>query len=93
MDQSMKRRRWRAPSPSMIVACIALFVALGGTSYAAVTLPANSVGTTQLKNSAVTGDKVKTATLSGNKIVNGAIGAVGQADSLKELHAAWSLGL
>ena len=32
---------------SNVVAYIALFVALGGTSYAAIKLPANSVGTRQ----------------------------------------------
>jgi hypothetical protein len=45
---------------------IALFVALGGTSYAAIaTLPANSVGTTQLKNGAVTRAKINKTTISG----------------------------
>ena len=33
------------PSPAMVVACLALTVALAGTSYAAIKLPANSVGT------------------------------------------------
>lgn len=37
-----------------LIAYLALFVALGGTSYAAFTLPANSVGTRQLKNHSVT---------------------------------------
>jgi hypothetical protein len=41
-----------------VVAYVALFVALGGTSYAAVTLPANSVGTRQLRNHAVTPAKL-----------------------------------
>ena len=36
------------------VAYLALFVALGGTSYAAVSIPRNSVGTKQLRNGAVT---------------------------------------
>src|SRR6202035_4775165 len=45
------------------VAYLALFVAFGGTGYAAVTLPRNSVGTTQLKNGAVTAAKVKAASL------------------------------
>jgi hypothetical protein len=36
------------------VALLALFVALGGTSYAAIRIPANSVGTRQIKRSAVT---------------------------------------
>jgi hypothetical protein len=39
------------------VAYVALFVALGGSAVAA-TLKANSVGTKQLKNRAVTGQKV-----------------------------------
>jgi hypothetical protein len=42
-----------------VVGSLALFVALGGVSYAAVTLPRNSVGTGQLKASAVTGAKIK----------------------------------
>jgi hypothetical protein len=47
------------PSPALAVACCALAVALGGTSYAAVSLPANTVGTAQLKNGAVTAKKVR----------------------------------
>jgi hypothetical protein len=33
----------------MVIAFIALLVAMGGTGYAAVALPKNSVGTKQLK--------------------------------------------
>ena len=40
------------------IALIALFVALGGTSYAAFSLPAGSVGTPQLRNGAVTSRKL-----------------------------------
>src|SRR3954470_10282542 len=54
----------RLPSPAMIVACVALVVALGGGSYAATVLPKNSVGSPQLKKSAVSGDKVKDGSLS-----------------------------
>jgi hypothetical protein len=46
-----------------IVATLALFIALGGASYAAIKLPADSVGTSQLKSGAVTGDKVKNGSL------------------------------
>lgn len=40
------------------LAIVALFVALGGTSYAATQLPANSVGTSQIRAGAVTLSKL-----------------------------------
>jgi hypothetical protein len=43
---------------SNAVGYAALFIALGGTSYAAVAIPAGSVGTRQLRNGAVTGSKL-----------------------------------
>ena len=43
----------------MVVALVALVIAMGGTSYAAIELPANSVGTKQLKANAVVRAKVK----------------------------------
>jgi len=55
----MKRLLHLRPSPAMIVACAALFVSLGGVGYAAIVLPANSVGTKQLKKNAVNSAKVK----------------------------------
>jgi hypothetical protein len=51
----------RLPSPAMIVACVALVVALGGVSYAAGVLPANSVGPKQLKKRAVSLQKITPA--------------------------------
>ena len=54
----------RRPSPALVISCVALALALGGTSFAAVSaLPKNSVGTSQLKASAVTSAKVKNRTL------------------------------
>jgi hypothetical protein len=50
-------------SPSLVISLIALFVALGGASYAAIKIPKNSVGTKQLKNRAVNSSKVKDASL------------------------------
>ena len=57
-------KRWH-PSPATVIASIALLVALGGTSYAAVSivLPPGSVGTVQIKPNAVTSAKVKDGTL------------------------------
>jgi len=52
------KKRFRAPSPALVIATVALFVALAGTSYAAVTLAKNSVGTKQIKNGAVTAAKM-----------------------------------
>ena len=46
-----------------VVSSAALFLALGGVSYAAVALPKNSVGAKQIKANAVTGAKVKNGTL------------------------------
>jgi hypothetical protein len=37
----------------MVVACLALVVALSGTSYAALSLPAGSVGSKQVKNGSI----------------------------------------
>jgi hypothetical protein len=82
----MPRFRPRRPSPALVVAVIALIVALGGTGYAAITLPANSVGKKQLKKgsvwsskirrNAVTGLKVKPDTLTGGDIKESTLGKV-----------------
>lgn len=65
---SVRRLLGHRPSPAMVVACIALAIALGGTSYAAISLPANSVGTNQLKNGAVTDKKVKAGAVTPAKL-------------------------
>jgi len=60
----------------MCVALLSLFVALGGTTWAAVSLPASSVGTPQLKANAVTGGKVKNHSLTGPDILLSSLGMV-----------------
>jgi len=78
----MKRLKVPRPSPAMVVACLALLVALGGTSIAAVNaLPLNSVGTAQLKNNAVVSSKVKDGSLLGKDFAAGQLtaGAAGPA--------------
>jgi hypothetical protein len=65
---------------SNTIATLALFVALGGASYAALSLPANSVGTRQIKNRAVTLRKISTGTrraLRGNRGPQGMQGGSG----------------
>ena len=52
------------------IGLLALFIALGGTSYAAVTLPANSVGTKQIKKNAVTSSEIKTNAVTSAKVKN-----------------------
>jgi hypothetical protein len=81
MEESKKRRWLHVPSPAMIVACVALFVAMGGTSYAAVTLAANSVGTKQLKKNAVTSAKIKNAAVTGTKVKDGTLTGAKIADA------------
>lgn len=59
----MRRFRFGRPTPAMVVAVVALFVALGGTGYAALNLPPRSVGKKELKRNAVTTAKVDNNTL------------------------------
>jgi hypothetical protein len=46
-----------------VIASLALFIALGGSSYAAFKLPRNTVGNVQLKSNAVTSAKVRDGAL------------------------------
>src|SRR5262245_26042681 len=89
LGQPASRCRWWAPGGpavsrsnrsaltySNVTATLALFIALGGASYAATQLPRNSVGSAQIKNNgvanmdiannAVTGAKVRTGSLDGS---------------------------
>ena len=69
----MSRIFRRLPSPSMVVARIALAVALGGTSYAAIKLPRNSVGTKQLQKNAVVATKLSARSVGPQKLQNNAV--------------------
>jgi hypothetical protein len=70
----MKRLMRHRPSPAMVVACLALGIALTGTSVAAVTaLAPNSVGSAQIKANAVTAAKLKNANVTGAKIARNAV--------------------
>lgn len=63
----------RRPSAAMTVALVALFVALSGGAYAAVRLPAHSVGATQLRTFAVTNPKLANNAIGTRKIMNSAV--------------------
>lgn len=54
------------PSPALVVSAIALFMALGGTSYAAFT-----VGTSQIKSGAVTTKKLHNGAVTQAKLAGG----------------------
>ncbi len=56
-----------------VVSVTALFIALGGVSYAAIKLPKNSVGNAQIKKNAVTGSKVKNSSLTGSDVKNSSL--------------------
>jgi hypothetical protein len=47
------------PSPAIVISSVALFVALGGASYAAISLPAGSVGNEQIRDGAVSYKKIR----------------------------------
>ena len=52
----------RLPSPAMVVACVALVVALGGTAYAVAT-----VGSDDIINGSIRNRDFKEGTLRGNE--------------------------
>ena len=71
-----KRRLAGRVSPSMAVAFIALLLALTGASYAAVKLPARSVGARELKPKAVTRAAIKANAVDGSKVAANALTAI-----------------
>ena len=67
----MRKLLGRRPSPAMVVACLALLVALTGTSVAAVNqLGRNTVGPLQIKNGAVTNPKIRNNAVTSAKVAN-----------------------
>ena len=71
MKRARKKRRSGALGVFMprlsyanVVATLALFIALGGSSYAALKLPRNSVGSAQIRSGAVHSSDVADGSLS-----------------------------
>ncbi|MBA2420339.1 MAG: hypothetical protein H0V57_04330 [Thermoleophilaceae bacterium] len=83
----MRSTRFSRPSPALVISLVALFVALGGTSYAAVkigarNLKSGSVGTRAVKNASLSGRDIKRAGLSGREVNEGRLGVVPQAEGI-----------
>ncbi len=60
-------------SVANVMSATALMVALGGTSYAAITLPNNSVGSQQIKSNAVKGSDIASAAVTSSDVKNGSL--------------------
>lgn len=56
-----------------VMSTIAVFVALGGASYAAIKLPGNSVGSKQIKPGAVKGSDISNNAVSASKVKDGSL--------------------
>ncbi len=87
----MKSAR-RHLSYANVISTICLFIVLGGGAYAAVRLPAKSVGTAQLKTGAVTGAKIKDGTITGAKVDSRTLGPVPSALNADRATSATSAG-
>lgn len=77
----MSKVGFKRPSPAMIVAMVALFVALGGSAYAAKKIgskeiKANAITTGKIKKNAITTSKIKKEAVTGAKIKESSLGAV-----------------
>lgn len=77
-------------SPATVISCIALFVALSGSVYAAglaknsvkaKNIAKGAVTSPKLKNGAVTAAKIKNGAVIGSKLANGSVGASKLADA------------
>jgi trimeric autotransporter adhesin len=68
-----RARRWI--TPANVLACLALFFALGGTGWAGQVIGNSSVGTSQLKSAAITAGKLAPGAVTRSKIGKGAVGS------------------
>ena len=76
----MTKRLVDGLSYSNVVATLALFVALGGASYAAIKVPSNSVGSKQIKANAVKNAELADGSVTTAKIAANAVGPSQVAD-------------
>lgn len=69
----MAERFRRHLSYANVMATVAVFLVLGGSAYAAATLPKNSVGSKQLRKSAVTSSKIRANAVTSSKVADGSL--------------------
>ncbi len=73
------RRTRHLLTPANVIACVALFVALGGTGWAGQVIGHNAVGTAQLKSNSVTTSKLANSAVTKAKLAAGVVGGVAPA--------------
>lgn len=77
----MKRSGWRPPSPALVIACLALFVALGGTVLAATKIDGKTI-----KVKSLPGNRLKVGSVPGNRIApRSLLGSQIRVDTLGEV--------
>jgi hypothetical protein len=74
----MKRSGWSRPSPALVIACLALFVALGGTVLAATKIDGRAIRVkslpgNRLQPASVPGNRLRKGTIPGNRIAPGSL--------------------
>jgi hypothetical protein len=74
----MKRRRLPRPSPALLVACLALFVALGGTVLAATKIDGRTIRVKSLPGNRLTvgslpGNRLRAGTIAGRRLAPGSV--------------------
>jgi hypothetical protein len=80
----MKRSGWRRPSPALVIACLALFVALGGTVLAATKINGKTIEVKSLP-----GNRLEVGSVPGNRIAPGSLkGSQIKVDTLGEVPTA-----
>jgi hypothetical protein len=76
----MKRRRPSRPSPALVIACLALFVGLGGTVLAATKIDGRTIRVKSLPGNRITpgslpGNRLQAGTIPGSRIAPGSVTA------------------
>jgi hypothetical protein len=74
----MKRRRLSRPSPALLIACLALFVALGGTVVAATKIDGRTIRVKSLPGNRLTpaslpGNRLQAGTIPGSRLAPGSV--------------------